>query len=30
MSNRERAGMMAVGALLGGLCAVAVCVLKAL
>jgi len=30
MSTRERAGLMAVGALLGGLCAVAVCVLKAL
>lgn len=30
MSNRERAGVMALGALLGGLCALAVCVVKSL
>lgn len=30
MSGKERAGFTALGALLGGLCAVAVCVLKSL
>jgi len=30
MSNKERAGLLSLGALLGGLCAVAVCVVKSL
>lgn len=30
MSGKERAGVMALGALLGGLCALAVCLVKSL